>query len=123
MPTFFSARPPRAWLWSALAAAAAVTTFAWILDLDFWLDDFMHLYNLANNGYLRLVLTPHGGHLFLTTNTAYFVLRRLFGLWARPWFAVVLTTHAVNAMLLARALYAWTGRAALSALVAALWAL
>jgi hypothetical protein len=105
-----------------LPCAAAVSMFAWIVGLDFFLDDFTHLYHLRNGGYLRLVFTPHGGHLLLTSSSAYYLLYTWFGLTARYWFAVVLLTHALNAVLLFRLVHALTGRAVLAALLATLWA-
>jgi hypothetical protein len=110
------------WACGAAAALLAVLVFSYVVNLDFYLDDYLHLYRLTNGGYLRLVLPPHAGHAMLTSNTVFFALYRLFGTAASNWFIVLLLMHAINTLLLFRLLHAWTARAVLAGLLTALWA-
>ena len=62
---------------SALLASAAVHSDA--LSYHFFLDDYLHLYQAANTGFLEFVMTPHGFHLYQTRNAIFYLLYKLFG--------------------------------------------
>jgi hypothetical protein len=69
-------------LMAGLCLAVAVR-FRPLLAGGFFLDDLVRLYDLANYGMARLLLSPHGGHVLVTSNGVYALLRWMFGLDAR----------------------------------------
>src|SRR5262249_4763494 len=83
------------------AMGAGVFVQFWpILRSDFQLEDFVHLYDLANYGLAKLLLAAPGGHSEITSSLVYVVFQALFGLEPSRWFVAVLALHVVNAALL-----------------------
>jgi hypothetical protein len=109
-------------LLAAVPVVAAVAAYHGILGNYFRGDDFRHLWEIADWGFAPFVLRPHGGHLLLVPNLLFFAQHRLFGLDPRPYFALVLVTHVVNAALLHRLLRAVGTRPTVALLGATLWA-
>ena len=92
-----------------------------ILQNYFIYDDFLHLYNLANNGLIQFLLTPHGGHLLVLRNLIFYACYRLFGLAPLGYFVLVLLTHLANVCLLFLVIRRLTGNPFLASGGAALW--
>src|SRR5262249_42903264 len=77
----------------------------------------------ANYGLLKLLLTPHGGHLLIASNGVYALCWGLLGLEPRRWFAALITLHALNTLLLFGLLRRLGCRTLVAGTMAALWAL
>jgi len=84
-------------------------------------DEFIHFYNLMNFGLLELLLTPHGGHLLVTSNSAYFLFYELFGFESGFYYAVVLLTHILNVSLLFRVIRVFTGSSFVAMIGSTIW--
>jgi len=104
---------------SALLASAVVHSDA--LSYQFSLDDYLHLYQAANTGFLEFVMTPHGFHLYQTRNAIFYLLYKLFGVRADCYLAVVLANHLLNVFLLFQVIRNLTSRPLLAAFGAAMW--
>lgn len=87
----------------------------------FFMDDFHHLYNLANHGPLEFVLTPYGGHILLVRNVIFYAFYRAFALASWAYFVPVLLTHMANVYLLTRLIERLTHSASLACFGATLW--
>jgi len=112
----------------ALAASVAllpvVLSFAAqhkVLASDFWRDDFLHLYDIVNDGVLRFVFSPYGGHVYTLRNLIFALTYKAFGLDPVPYFWCVILTHSLNVFLLSAVLRRQTGRPVLAALLATAW--
>jgi hypothetical protein len=105
-----------------LVALAGSTTVFWPLTrVYFFADDFVAMLDIANRGFLRFVIEPFGGHLYLVRNAIFYVVYRLFGFDPRPYYWSALLTHLVNVWLFFRVARAFTGSPALACLGATLW--
>jgi hypothetical protein len=107
------------------AAIVPVALSAWvyfpITRAYFWADDFVCLASIRNDGFLRFVLRPFGGHNLLLRNLVFYASYGLFGLRADLYFWTVLLTHLVNVFLLFRILRNLTGSLTLACFGATLW--
>jgi len=92
-----------------------------ILNHYFIGDEFIHFYNLMNFGLLELLLTPHGGHLLVTSNSTYFLFYELFGFETGFYYAVVLLTHILNVSLLFGVIRVFTGSTFVAAMGSTIW--
>src|SRR5262245_29304638 len=70
----------------AVLGIAIVLVFAPVLGADFFIDDIVRLYDLANYGLGKLVLSPQGGHPLFVSNTLYALFRWVFHLEPSRWF-------------------------------------
>jgi hypothetical protein len=102
-------------------ALLAVAVYRQLPRLYFFGDDFVCLFEMANEGVLRFVVRPFGGHVLVVRNLAMYVSWRLFGLDAAGWGWVMLLTHALNVALLARVVQRVAARPLLAAFAAILW--
>jgi hypothetical protein len=115
-------RGPRARLaWALLPPAAAAFTFFPITRNYFVSDDFLHLLTFANDGLLRFLVTPFGGHVLVVRNLVFALCVRAFGTNPTGFFWTVLATHVVNAALLYLLLARVVGSRPVACLVALLW--
>ena len=119
-------RPGRAPVpWPVLAAAIPLVLtlmLYWPLTGSFfWADDFMCMRSIVDDGFVRFVFRPWGGHNLLVRNLVFYTFWHLFGLHAAPYFWVVLLTHLLNVWLLFRVLQRLTGSAMLACFGATLW--
>lgn len=116
----------RSLLWTAfwIVLVAAVAGLAWrpVLGGYFFADDYIGLYALADHGPWPFVVEPHGGHLLLLRNTAFWLCWLAFGADPVGWFASAVVTHVLNAILLYFVLARAARSAALAGAIAALWA-
>ena len=117
---------PRFWanrsvLLLAVPLAASCLVYGSILENYFFHDDFLHLYNLANNGLIQFLFTPHGGHVLVLRNLIFYTCYRLFGLAPLGYFVLVLLTHLANVWLLFLVVRDLTGNPFLASVGAALW--
>ena len=87
----------------------------------FKFDDFLHLFQIVNHGFLEFLITPHGGHLLLSSNFVFYVCYRAFGLDAAGYMWVALLTHLLNVWLLYRAIHYLTERPLIAFFGASLW--
>jgi len=102
-------------------ALLAAAVYRELPRLYFFADDFACLFRMANEGVLRFLVQPFGGHVLVVRNLAMYVCWRLFGLDAAGWGWVMLLTHTVNVALLARVVLRLTSRPFLAAFTAGLW--
>ncbi|NRA08581.1 MAG: hypothetical protein HRU02_10510 [Myxococcales bacterium] len=100
---------------------AGVAQYATVHHGYFKFDDFLHLFQIVNHGFLEFLITPHGGHLLLSSNFVFYVCYRAFGLNATAYMWVALLTHLLNVWLLYRAIHYLTGRPLIAAFGASLW--
>jgi hypothetical protein len=103
----------------AMSCAAIVQQPA--LGHFFRLDDFLHLYDIVEHGWLQFALTTNGGHLLITSNTAFYLCHALFGLHAEMYMVVAWLTHLLNVYLLYRVVEISTDGAELAFVAALLW--
>lgn len=115
-------RLPTALLLAALATAVVIGYRA-LPGGQFFQDDFVHMYDLANYGVIKLLVSAHGGHAKVLSNGTYAILHALFGWDPRGWFAAVLIVHVVNTLLLFALLRRYGASALVAFAFAALWAL
>lgn len=111
---------PRSLVLVPLVLAAVV--HRGVLDHYFIGDEFIHFYNLMNFGLLELLLTPHGGHLLVTSNSTYFLFHALFGYESFFYYAVALLTHVLNAGLLFLVIRTFTGSGLIAVAGSTVWA-
>jgi hypothetical protein len=111
----------RRWALLALSLVPSAVVYRRILRNYFLGDDFRHLWEIADWGFLPFVLGPHGGHVYLVRNLVFYACAALFGFDPRPYFVLVLATHLVNVALLFLVLSELGSDAALAAFGATLW--
>ncbi|HJW68939.1 MAG TPA: hypothetical protein VJ829_06245 [Candidatus Binatia bacterium] len=87
----------------------------------FFADDFVCLASIRNDGFLRFVLRPFGGHELIVRNLVFYGSARLFGLRADLFFWTVLLTHLLNVWLFFRVLRNLTASGMLASVGAAFW--
>jgi hypothetical protein len=104
-----------------LAVSSAAIAQEPALGRFFRTDDFVHLYEIVEHGWLQSALTTNGGHLSITSNTAFYLCHALFGLNAGMFFAVAWLTHLLNVYLLYRVVEISTDRQVLAFIPALLW--
>jgi len=92
-----------------------------ILSYFFYYDDFLHFFQAANTEFLEFIITPYGGHLYLTRNLFFFIFYKFFGLRAEFYFIIVLSTHILNVFLLFNFIKKLTSHLYLAAFGATLW--
>lgn len=78
---------------------AAVVHFR-ILDTFFRLDDYIHLFQIANDNFLNFLFDRFGGHLYITRNFVFYCMYKLFGTHSIYYFLIILLTHLINVYLL-----------------------
>ena len=108
---------------AALVVPLALSAWVYfpITRAYFWADDFVCLASIRNDGFLRFVLRPFGGHNLLLRNLVFYLSYRLFGLRAELYFWTVLLTHLLNVFLLFRLLRNLTASLTLASFGATLW--
>ena len=84
----------------ALPLVLSAAVYWPILGNYFWYDDFEHLWEMADQDLLPVLLRPHGGHVFPVRNLLFYARYHLFGFDPQPYFVLVLATHLVNVSLL-----------------------
>ena len=84
-------------------------------------DDFLHLYQIANDSFLQFWVTPNGGHVYLTRNLIFYLMSVLFGTHPEPYYWTSFLTHLVNVWLLFRVLLLFTHSTRLACFGATLW--
>src|SRR6185295_3634887 len=82
--------------------------FHGILQNYFYTDDFLHLYQIAEDPW-RFLVEPYAGHVYLTRNAIFWASAALFDGHPEPYFWIVLATHLLNVYLLFRLLRALFG--------------
>ena len=109
----------RAYLFYALLCAAALQST--VLGHFFRGDDFQHLYEIVDFGYLRFAFTTHGGHLLFTSNSVFYLMHLLFGLEATAYYGLALLSHLLNVFLLYRIVEISSSRSELALAASLLW--
>jgi hypothetical protein len=67
-------------------------------------DDFAHLYEIENHGWLEFLLRPQGAHSLIVSYSLLAMCWELFGMRAEAWYALPLAIHLTNTALLYRLL-------------------
>ncbi len=67
-------------------------------------DDFAHLYEIENHGWLEFLLRPQGAHSLIVSYSLLAMCWELFGMRAEAWYALPLAIHLANTALLYRLL-------------------
>jgi hypothetical protein len=106
---------------AAGAAIVSMVVYRGVLGAYFWSDDFTWLYILHDRSLAEFLFTPIGGHSPVARNAVFALTNALAGFDPRPYFAVVLLTHGLNAGLLATLIQRLTGRPWVAAIGAAAW--
>ena len=114
----YRTRGTRAALFAVLCAAIVQAP---ALGHFFRADDFLHLYQIVNLGYLQFALNPHGGHLLFTSNSVFYFCHALFGLHAEWYYLLALLTHLLNVYLLYRVIEVSSRRPGLALIASLLW--
>ena len=104
-----------------LAVSCAAIVQGPVLGRFFRTDDFVHLYEIIEHGWWQFALTTNGGHLLITSNTAFYLCHAIFGLHAELYYAVAWLTHLLNVYLLYRVVEISTDRPVLAFAPALLW--
>lgn len=84
-------------------------------------DDFVHLSEIVDRGFVYFWLRPWAGHLYLVRNVLLYTPYWLFGFRPEPYGWMALALQLLNTWLLFRVTFNLTGSTALAALGAALW--
>lgn len=89
-----------------LAVVLACAAYAqWPLaDGYFRGDDFAHLYEIENHGWMEFLLRPQGGHSLIVSYSLLGICWELFGMRAEAWYMLPLAIHLLNTTLLYRLL-------------------
>jgi type II secretory pathway component PulM len=114
-------RPLLRYIAMLLPVLLAAVAFFPITKNYFFADDFQHFYQLRNWPLLDFITTPQAGHLYMTRNTIWYVLDRLFRTESEPYFWFVLALHLVNVWLLSRVILRLTASLRLACLGATVW--
>ena len=104
-----------------LAVSCAAIVQEPVLGNFFRGDDFYHLYDIVDHGWVQFALTSHGGHLLITSNTAFYLCHAIFALHAEMYYVVAWLTHLLNVYLLYRVVEVSTDRPVLAFVPALLW--
>jgi hypothetical protein len=91
---------------------AALVLWAPIRDNYFRTDDFVHLYDVVTRDAPGLLTQIWGGHLIAIPNMVLAALFPAFGPDPRPYFCLMLLTHAANVLLLHHVIWRFTGNLA-----------
>jgi hypothetical protein len=67
-------------------------------------DDFAHLYEIENHGWLEFLLRPQGAHSLIVSYSLLATCWELFGMRAEAWYTLPLAIHLANTALLYRLL-------------------
>jgi hypothetical protein len=108
-------------LCNILPLIPAVIVHGMILQFNFFSDDYLYFYQMANTGFLEFLITPYGGHMLPFRNILFFLLYKAFSLKPTWYFALILMTHLLNVLLLCRVIRLFTGRSGLALFCSALW--
>lgn len=103
-----------AMIFSALVHSSILRNF-------FFYDDYLHLYDAANRGFIKFIILPHGGHLYLVRNVIFYAFYKLFGFHTEIYFISVLLTHMLNVLLLFNILKNFTDNSYIAFSGASLW--
>ncbi|NQZ96737.1 MAG: hypothetical protein HRU01_09525 [Myxococcales bacterium] len=79
-------------------------------------DDFLHLYQIAVQGFASFLFQPHGGHVLIPSNLAFYLCHALFGLDAWGYYGLAVLTHLANVALLFAVILGFTRRPFFAAL-------
>jgi hypothetical protein len=104
-----------------IAVAASAAAYAPITANYFHSDDFLILQGLVNRPFLRFVLEPGAGHVYVGRNLLYWMFWSAFGPEPAYHLAAVLLTHLLNVALLYGVVRRLTGSARLACFGATLW--
>jgi len=116
-----AARVGSRWPLAAIAVLASAVAQAPTLGHFFRSDDFLHLYQIVDQGFVKFAFNTHGGHLLFTSNTFFYVWHALFGLHAEWYYLLALVTHLLNVVLLFRVVEVSYARPGLALAAALLW--
>src|SRR5262249_58588778 len=103
-----------------LPLVAALAVWAPLRHNFFWNDDFVHLYDIATRSLWSFSSELFLGQFYLVRNLVFAGLFHAFGPDPRPYFWSVLLTHALNLLLLERAIRGFTADLVLSCVGAVL---
>ncbi len=121
MTTGRTARPGTA-LFGLLPVVLAAIVYRGIPGVYFYADDFVHLFDIENIGFLRFIAQIFGGHVYVVRNVIFYAMSRVAGLEPQPYYALAFATHLLNVWLVFRVARRLTdGNGAIAALAAALW--
>ncbi|MGH7789313.1 MAG: hypothetical protein ACRERC_20755, partial [Candidatus Binatia bacterium] len=121
-----AARPadaPQVWAWIGAVVALALSAAAFLptVRVAFHDDDFLHLYQIANDSPLTWLMRVHAGHLYVTRNAVFLLFDQLFGPHAAPYMWSAYLTHLLNVGLLFAVARRLSGSSGAACAVAALW--
>ena len=108
-------------LLALVAVAFAAAVYLPITRNFFYAEDFFTLYRLVNGGFLRFVLEPEAGHVYVVRNGLVYLFDALFGPRPLAIFAAVLATHLLNVALVFAIVRRLTGSVRLACFGATLW--
>jgi len=116
------AQPRAPWdLWCLVPIFFSIIVFRDLSSGYFYNDDFRHLYDIANKGFLEPVLAPYGGHAYLVRNTILYVLYESFGLNPTGYFVFGFLLHLVNVAMVYQILRVGAGDTLIAVVGASLW--
>ena len=92
-----------------------------VLSSFFWMDDFLHFYQIANWNPLEFIFYPFGGHVFIFKHTIFYLMFKLFGVNSVMYFVTVLLTHLGNAYLLYKLIHLLIEKPSLAAAGTMVW--
>jgi hypothetical protein len=84
-------------------------------------DDFLNLYEIANDHPFRFIFRMHGGHMLASSNALFALFFRLFDAAPAPYFWAALLAHLANVLLLFALVRRLTASRSLACFAAALW--
>jgi hypothetical protein len=102
--------------------AFALLVYYPITSNYFYADDFPNLFLIENAPLATYLLRPHGGHILLTRNAAFYATAKVFGAVPAYFFWTVLLTHLLNTWLLFRLIERLSASRLAACFGATLWA-
>ena len=109
------------WLWALAPLVFTAVVYYPVVHGNFYADDFLNLYQIANDRFLQYWVTPNGGHVHLVRNPIFYLTDQLAGTHPAPYYWCAFLTHLVNVWLLFRLIQLLTQSVRLACFGAALW--
>ena len=106
-----------------LLPGVAAGVAAWpILRNDFFADDYLHLFELANFGPVDFIVSPYAGQMYLARNAVFYLSYLAFGMRPAGYLGLALATHVAVSLLVGVVARRLTGNALVACLVGVLFA-
>ncbi len=101
-------------------ACAAIVHYQ-VVHAFFNTDDFIHLFQIANDSFVNFLFDRFGSHLYIFRNLVFYLMYKLFGMHSVYYFWIVFLTHLACVFMLYRLIAIVTENIILASMAAAVW--